>query len=124
MSLEQALLLLAAGALSGFLNVMSAGSSMLTLPVLMFMGLDSTTANGTNRVGIVLQNITATWKYRSAGHRHLRLGLKLSVPAVLGAIVGAWTAAHMTLGSRGAVWIKRITLGIIAAIIVKLLMDM
>ncbi|MFW5453442.1 sulfite exporter TauE/SafE family protein [Thioalkalivibrio sulfidiphilus] len=92
MSLEQALLLLAAGALSGFLNVMSAGGSMLTLPVLMFMGLDSTTANGTNRVGIVLQNITATWKYRSAGHRHLRLGLKLSVPAVLGAIVGAWVA--------------------------------
>ncbi|OOG23609.1 hypothetical protein B1C78_10810 [Thioalkalivibrio denitrificans] len=92
MTLEQVVLLLAAGALSGFLNVMSAGGSMITLPVLMFMGLDSTTANGSNRVGIVLQNITATWKYRSAGHRHLRLGLKLSVPAVAGALVGAWTA--------------------------------
>lgn len=92
MTLEQILLLLAAGALSGFLNVMSAGGSMITLPVLMFMGLDSSTANGTNRIGIVLQNITAIWKYRSAGHRDLRLGLKLSVPAVAGAIVGAWAA--------------------------------
>jgi uncharacterized membrane protein YfcA len=92
MTLDQILLLLAAGALSGFLNVMSAGGSMITLPVLMFMGLDSTTANGSNRVGIVLQNITAVLKYRNAGHRNLRLGLKLSVPAVIGAIVGAWAA--------------------------------
>ncbi|MFN2350247.1 MAG: sulfite exporter TauE/SafE family protein, partial [Thioalkalivibrio sp.] len=91
-SLAQILLLLAAGALSGFLNVISAGGSMITLPVLMFMGLDSTTANGSNRVGIVLQNITATLKYRNAGYRNLRLGLKLSVPAVIGAIVGAWAA--------------------------------
>jgi uncharacterized protein len=95
MTAAEALLLLAVGALAGFLNVLSAGGSMLTLPVLMFMGLDSASANGTNRVGIVLQNITAVWRFRRSGHRYWRLGLLLSLPAVLGALLGAWAAVRV-----------------------------
>lgn len=95
MTAFEALLLLAVGALAGFLNVLSAGGSMLTLPALMFMGLDATTANGTNRVGILLQNITAVWRFRRSGHRYWRLGLALSVPAVVGAVLGAWAAVHV-----------------------------
>ena len=95
MTAPEALLLLAVGALAGFLNVLSAGGSMLTLPVLMFMGLDAASANGTNRVGIVLQNIIAVWRYRRYGHRYWRLGLLLSVPAVVGAVFGAWAAVHV-----------------------------
>ena len=95
MTAPEALLLLAVGALAGFLNVLSAGGSMLTLPVLMFMGLDAASANGTNRVGIVLQNIIAVWRFRRYGHRYWRLGLLLSVPAVVGAVFGAWAAVHV-----------------------------
>jgi uncharacterized protein len=95
MTAPEALLLLAVGALAGFLNVLSAGGSMLTLPVLMFMGLDSAAANGTNRVGIVLQNITAVWRFRRSGHRYWRLGLLLSLPAVLGALLWAWAAVRV-----------------------------
>jgi len=95
MTAAEVLLLLAVGALAGFLNVLSAGGSMLTLPVLMFMGLDSAGANGTNRVGIVLQNITAVWRFRRSGHRYWRLGLLLSLPAVLGALLGAWAAVRV-----------------------------
>ena len=95
MTAPEAVLLLAVGALAGFLNVLSAGGSMLTLPALMFMGLDAPTANGTNRVGIVLQNITAVWRFRRSGHRYWRLGLLLSVPAVAGALLGAWAAVHV-----------------------------
>ncbi|SIT65833.1 hypothetical protein SAMN05216526_0287 [Ectothiorhodosinus mongolicus] len=87
-----AALLLLVGALSGFLNVMSAGGSMLTLPALMFMGLDSTTANGTNRVGIALQNVSAAWKYRRSGHHEWALAWRLSIPAIIGAIAGAYAA--------------------------------
>lgn len=95
MTAPEALLLLAVGGLAGFLNVLSAGGSMLTLPALMFMGLDTATANGTNRVGIVLQNITAVWRFRRSGHRYWRLGLLLSIPAVAGALLGAWAAVHV-----------------------------
>jgi uncharacterized membrane protein YfcA len=94
-SILEGILLLVVGAFAGFLNVLSAGGSMLALPALMFMGLDTTTANGTNRVGIVLQNITAVWRYRRSGHRYWRLGLVLSVPAILGAVLGAWAAVHV-----------------------------
>ncbi|AHE97442.1 sulfite exporter TauE/SafE family protein [Thioalkalivibrio paradoxus] len=95
MTATEALLLLAVGALAGFLNVLSAGGSMLTLPVLMFMGLDAANANGTNRVSIVLQNITAVWRFRRAGHRYRGLAWLLSVPAVLGALLGAWGAVRV-----------------------------
>ncbi|AGA34983.1 Permease - like protein DUF81 [Thioalkalivibrio nitratireducens DSM 14787] len=95
MTAPEALLLLAVGALAGFLNVLSAGGSMLTLPVLMFMGLDASNANGTNRVSIVLQNITAVWRFRRAGHRFRGLAWLLSVPAVLGALLGAWGAVRV-----------------------------
>jgi hypothetical protein len=95
MTPTEALLLLAAGVLSGFINVMSAGGSMLTLPLLMFMGLDGATANGSNRVGIVLQNLTALGQYHRAGFRDLRLGLRLCLPAVAGALLGAWVAVWL-----------------------------
>ncbi|GAB2592498.1 sulfite exporter TauE/SafE family protein [Nitrincola alkalisediminis] len=95
MTLIEAIILVAVGGLTGFMNVISAGGSMITLPVLMFMGLDSATANGTNRVGIVLQNATAVTRFRKAGHKDVRLALKLSIPAVLGSLFGAWLATQV-----------------------------
>ena len=47
------------GGISGFLNVVAGGGSALTLPLLIFMGLDTVTANGTNRIAIVFQSIFA-----------------------------------------------------------------
>ena len=53
------LLLFAVGFVSGTLNVVAGGGSFLTLPVLIFLGLPSSMANGTNRVAIFIQNIFA-----------------------------------------------------------------
>jgi len=82
-------LLFAVGVLSGFLNVLAGGGSFLTLPALMFLGLPATVANGTNRIGILLQNVGAIWAFRRAGHFPIRLSLALSVPAIAGSILGA-----------------------------------
>ena len=57
--LWQLFLLAGVGVLSGFLNVMAGGGSLLALPVLIFMGLPGNVANGTNRVAIVAQNVSA-----------------------------------------------------------------
>ena len=59
MSPLELLLLLVVGVVSGFLNVMAGGGSMLTVPLMIFMGIPGHVANGTNRIGILLQNITA-----------------------------------------------------------------
>ena len=49
-------LLAAVGLVAGILNVLAGGGSLLTLPVLIFMGLPAATANGTNRIAIFCQN--------------------------------------------------------------------
>jgi len=92
MSLIEVAALLALGGLAGFINVLSAGGSMLTLPLLMFLGLPPQVANGTNRVAITLQSITAVGTFHRMGHGNLVVSLHLAVPAVLGSLLGAWVA--------------------------------
>ena len=85
-------LLFAAGAVAGVINVVAGGGSFLTLPILMFMGLPAGVANGTNRVGILFQNIGAVWSFDR--HRVLDWSSLLwaALPASLGAVVGVWVA--------------------------------
>jgi len=45
------------GIIAGFLNTLAGSGSLLTLPLLMFLGLPANVANGTNRIAILLQNI-------------------------------------------------------------------
>ena len=46
-------LLAAAGLAAGALNVVAGGGSFLILPILLFLGLPASLANGTNRVGVL-----------------------------------------------------------------------
>lgn len=88
--------LFATGFVSGILNMIAGGGSFLTLPVLIFFGLPATVANATNRVGILLQNVSGVWAF----HRHRvlpwRWALIASGPAVLGAVVGTWAALEVS----------------------------
>lgn len=90
MTLFEGLALVGIGVVAGFINVLSAGGSMLTLPLLMFLGLPPQVANGTNRVSIVLQSLSAVTSFLRAGASHIGLSLRLAVPAVVGSLLGAW----------------------------------
>ncbi|MBW0146648.1 sulfite exporter TauE/SafE family protein [Marinobacter arenosus] len=92
MTVFEVLALLALGGVAGFINVLSAGGSMLTLPLLMFLGLPPQVANGTNRVAITLQSMTAVGSFYRMGHGNLIVSLHLAVPAILGSLLGAWIA--------------------------------
>lgn len=88
-------LLFAVGTIAGTLNVIAGGGTLLALPVMIFLGLTPTVANGTNRVAILIQNIAAVWRF----HRHQIidwrwLGLA-AVPAVFGAVLGTWAAVEI-----------------------------
>lgn len=89
------LLLFAVGVLAGVINVLAAGGSMLTVPLLIFAGLDPTAANGTNRVAIVLQNLTAVGRFRQFGLSDSALSLRLALWALPGSILGAWFGASI-----------------------------
>ena len=88
-SLWQAGLLTAIGVVAGFLNVMAGGGSLLTVPAMVFMGVPGPVANGTNRIAILAQNITAITTFFSKGFADFKLSLTLAACAIPGAIAGA-----------------------------------
>ena len=89
MDITHVLLVLITGFVAGIINTMAAGGSLLTLPLLIFLGLPAAVANGTNRVAIVAQSISATIYFYRKGHLEKGIGLILGIPACLGALIGA-----------------------------------
>ncbi len=85
----------AVGIVAGFMNVLAGGGSMLTLPMLTFLGLNVGVANGTNRVAILLQNIVAAERFKKKKVNVLKRSLILAIPATLGAVLGSNLAVHM-----------------------------
>lgn len=95
MSIGYVVIILITGVVAGFLNTVGGGGSLLTMPMLIFFGLPSADANGTNRVALMVQNIVAITNFRQKGFFDLQLGLLLGIPAVLGSIVGAHFAISL-----------------------------
>jgi len=85
----------AAGFLCGFINTVAGSGSLVTLPLLIFMGLPANVANGTNRVAIVLQNVVGVASFRRQGVLDARGGIRLALPAVAGALLGAQIAVNL-----------------------------
>ncbi|MFZ5633842.1 MAG: sulfite exporter TauE/SafE family protein [Bacillota bacterium] len=96
MSATQVVLILAAGVVSGFVNTVGGGGSLVSLPALIFMGLPSAVANGTNRVALMVQSLVAVGYFRQKGFFYPRLSIVLGLPAVLGSILGAKIAISLS----------------------------
>ncbi len=86
------LLAIGAGAVAGVINTLAGSGSLVTLPMLVFLGLPADVANGTNRVGVLLQNAVGIFVFRRSGHFTVTGSVWLIAPTVAGAIVGAWVA--------------------------------
>ncbi|MFW6218909.1 MAG: sulfite exporter TauE/SafE family protein [Bacteroidota bacterium] len=83
------------GFVAGFINMLAGNGSLLTLPLLIFLGLPANVANGTNRIGILLQNVVGASSFKQQKVLDTRAGLWLGVPAVIGSIVGAQIAVNI-----------------------------
>lgn len=82
-------LLVIIGFVTGFINTIAGGGSLLTLPVLIFLGLPADVANGTNRIPIFIQSIASLAGYKSKGLKVRPFAWYISVIAFAGALVGA-----------------------------------
>ncbi|MAT92623.1 MAG: hypothetical protein CME59_08475 [Halioglobus sp.] len=102
MELWQVALLVAVGVAGGFLNVMAGGGSLLTVPVMVFLGIPGPVANGTNRIAILAQNITAVTTFARRGFSDFRLSLSLAACAIPGAVAGAMVGTRLE-----GVWFNR-----------------
>ena len=89
-------LILVTGVCAGFLNTVAGGGSLLTLPVLIFLGLHPATANGTNRVAVFVQNASGIMGFRRKGVSDFGYSARfLPFPALVGAWFGATIAVEM-----------------------------
>ena len=83
------LILIPVGMIAGFVNTVAGGGSLLSLPVMIFLGLPPGIANGTNRVALFMQNISGIAGFKSKGVFVFPYSLWLGLTALLGAIIGA-----------------------------------
>ena len=72
------LLALGAGFACGFLNTAASSGSVVTLPIMIFLGLDAATANATNRLPVLVGAPRAP--STSPGARRCRGGLPSGSP--------------------------------------------
>ena len=95
MTLIETLLLIGVGIIAGGLNTLAGGGSMLTLPLLIFMGLPSAEANASNRVAIFIQNIFAVRGFKSKGVAVFPYAYWVAISACVGAVLGSMIAADI-----------------------------
>ena len=107
----QYLLAILAGIVAGIINTLAGSGSAVTLPMLVFLGLDGGAANATNRIGVIIQNVVGIATFARSGRMQLRgeqsakqqaenildadslrFGLWLSLAGMPGAVVGAYVA--------------------------------
>jgi hypothetical protein len=86
------LILIAVGFIAGFINTIAGGGSLLSLPVLIFLGLPPNVANGTNRIGILFQSIFTTIGFKSKGVQAFPFSIYVGISALVGSILGAQLA--------------------------------
>lgn len=86
------LLLLVTGFVAGIINTLAGGGSNLTLPALMMMGMPADVANATNRVGVVLQCVSAARGFHKHGKLPLEAIFPVMLPTLFGGALGAAAA--------------------------------
>ena len=89
------ILLLLASVAAGVMNTVGGGGSILTIPVMIFAGINPNTANATNRIGVIAQNFTAIWRFRRGGVKEDGLAWPLIVVGLPGCWIGARLAASI-----------------------------
>jgi uncharacterized membrane protein YfcA len=97
-------LLVVTGVISGFINTLAGGGSMLTLPALMMLGMPADVANATNRVGVLMQSVTGAKGFSDQERLDYQAILPVLVPTGLGALAGSVLASYLP------VWILEPTL--------------
>ena len=92
---ELALLAFGAAA-SGVVNTLAGGGSLLVVPLLIALGVPPTVANGTLRVAVVVQNVSALATFHVRGERDYGVVARLALPMMVGAGIGSWLATRMS----------------------------
>ena len=114
----QLVVLFISGTLVGFINVLAGGGSLLSLPLLIFLGLPPTVANGTNRIAILMQNSVAIYGF----HRFRVIPWQISFLSASVAFVGAIIGATYAIDISDVVF-KRLLAAVIIIVMTIIIID-
>ena len=84
------------GVLASLINIMAGGGSILTLGTMMLIGLDAPVANGTNRIGLLIESVSGALAYASENVGNLKESLTLGFWALPGALIGVMFAINIS----------------------------
>ena len=86
-------ILIVCGTVVGFINTIAGMATAISYGLFMMMGLPINVANGTTRVGVLLQFLTTSVIFKKKGYLDMKIGWKVGIPVGCGAIIGALLAA-------------------------------
>lgn len=112
----QAIFLIFVGVIAGFINTVAGGGSLLTLPILIFLGLPPAMANGTNRIAIFFQNISGIAGFKSKGIFVFPFSLWVGLSALIGAIIGA----QFSVDIKGELFNQILAIVMVAVVIITI----
>jgi uncharacterized membrane protein YfcA len=81
--------LVCSGLAVGFINTLAGGGTVISMTLFMMLGLSPITANGTNRIGIVLQNLVAVVNFRRNKTLNISKSIKWAIPVIVGSLIGS-----------------------------------
>ena len=90
MSLTELVILVAAAFAAGMINSIAGGGTLITFPVLIWLGLDPKIANATSTVALWPGLFGGLFGYRRELKNSSRILFRLGFTSVIGGAVGAW----------------------------------
>ena len=86
---------LVAALAAGAANTIAGGGTIISFPVLLWLGLPSVQANATNAVGLWMGNVGGAWSYRARLATLERRWRWLALPSLIGGGLGAWLLVNL-----------------------------
>ena len=81
--------LVCSGLAVGFINTLAGGGTVISMTLFMMLGLSPMTANGTNRIAIILQNLVAVANFKRSKLLDIKKSVRWAVPVIAGSVIGS-----------------------------------
>ncbi|HEY3330520.1 MAG TPA: sulfite exporter TauE/SafE family protein [Capsulimonadaceae bacterium] len=88
-------LLISSSLAAGAINAVAGGGTVLTFPALLAAGVAPITANATSTISLVIGSFTSAYGYRSEVGEARRLMGWMTIPSLIGGLIGAGLLLHL-----------------------------
>jgi uncharacterized protein len=86
-----------AGFIAGVINTFAGFGTALNYLLFSLLGIPINVANGTVRLGVIMQSITTSYHFHKKGMLDLVRGIYVSIPVTIGSILGAEIAVNINI---------------------------